>query len=420
MNTKKTINVFRGLAIIGCFMIAQQAAAQNWPGSQTGPNEGRWILNKNKSNAWAHMRLQVSNDRAWNMINQGDLWWGYAANDTFTDTGTERMRLTTTGNLGIGTSTPSEKLEVAGVTSSQGIRIPGRYTLVNGHSPGAIEIEVASGNYNAIRGYSGTEGVGTIHFFDDTWQSGAPGSSAGGINISGTVATTIGPWSNPTAYFRASDGNVGIGTTSPQTKLDVNGTGYFSSDVNIGGNVGIGTTSPQTKLDVNGLLTVRHAGDNSTIEFLADNNKSASIGVQDDSDQGFYILTNGTYRVNVNQNGNVGIGTSIASEKLEVDGTVKATSFTSSANSFPDYVFADDYKVMPLAELEGYVKANKHLPNMPSEKEVVENGLNLPEVVTKSVENIETIYLHLIRMEKEIEALKQENAGLKQQLKQRR
>ena len=57
---------------------------------------------------------------------------------------------------------------------------------------------------------------------------------------------------------------------------------------------------------------------------------------------------------------------------------------------------------------------------MPSEKEVVTQGLNVPEVLIKSVENIETIYLHLIRMEKEIKALKQENAGLKQQLKQGR
>ena len=87
------------------------------------------------------------------------------------------------------------------------------------------------------------------------------------------------------------------------------------------GKLGIGIAIPESKLDINGLLTVRNEGDNSAIEFLAANNKSASIGVQDDNDQGFYIFTGGAYRLNVNQNGNIGIGTTTPSTTLDVNGT---------------------------------------------------------------------------------------------------
>jgi hypothetical protein len=51
-----------------------------------------------------------------------------------------------------------------------------------------------------------------------------------------------------------------------------------------------------------------------------------------------------------------------------------------SLNHWNDYVFHDDYKLMPLSELESFVNANKHLPEIPSEKEVIENGINIGEM----------------------------------------
>jgi len=99
------------------------------------------------------------------------------------------------------------------------------------------------------------------------------------------------------------------------------------------GNVGVGTTSPQSKLHVAGLLSLGAEGDNSVVLFETASGKTATIGVQDDGDEGFFVYTSDEYRLNVNQNGNVGIGTATPAEKLEVAGNVRASGTIQSGNS---------------------------------------------------------------------------------------
>ncbi len=70
--------------------------------------------------------------------------------------------------------------------------------------------------------------------------------------------------------------------------------------------------------------------------------------------------------------------------------------------SFPDYVFANDYKLMSLTDVERFISTNKHLPNMPSEAEVIENGMSIGEINTKLVEKIEELTLYTIQQEKRI------------------
>lgn len=76
-----------------------------------------------------------------------------------------------------------------------------------------------------------------------------------------------------------------------------------------------------------------------------------------------------------------------------------------SAN-WADYVFDENYKMKDLAEVEAFVKENKHLPNFPSAQEMVENGLDVATMDAKLLEKIEELTLYLIEMKKENEALK--------------
>lgn len=73
---------------------------------------------------------------------------------------------------------------------------------------------------------------------------------------------------------------------------------------------------------------------------------------------------------------------------------------------FPDYVFSDNYQLMPLPTLKSYIKANAHLPGIPSADEVEQNGLDLGEMNRILVEKVEELTLYLIKQQEEIEALK--------------
>jgi hypothetical protein len=78
-----------------------------------------------------------------------------------------------------------------------------------------------------------------------------------------------------------------------------------------------------------------------------------------------------------------------------------------------DYVFATDYKLMPLAEVEKFIRTNNHLPNVPSAAEMVKEGNDLGKTDAKLLEKIEELTLYMIEMKKEIENLKKENNNLK-------
>jgi hypothetical protein len=70
------------------------------------------------------------------------------------------------GNVGIGTSSPAHKLDVIGVTRTQGLHIPALYAFED--SSQAIQIDVAPSGYNAIRFFQGTTSIGTMHAFSPT------------------------------------------------------------------------------------------------------------------------------------------------------------------------------------------------------------------------------------------------------------
>jgi hypothetical protein len=70
-----------------------------------------------------------------------------------------------------------------------------------------------------------------------------------------------------------------------------------------------------------------------------------------------------------------------------------------------DYVFEPDYELMPLDELREFVKANKHLPNVPSTADIAANGLNVQHFQGRLLEKIEELALHTLAQQELIETL---------------
>ena len=123
--------------------------------------------------------------------------------------------------------------------------------------------------------------------------------------------------------------------------------------------------------------------------------------------------------IRVNANGKVGIGMETPSQRLEVGGNVKATSFISATTTYPDYVFEKGYSLMPLAELEGFIAREGHLPKIASADDVKESGgVNISQLQLQLLEKIEELTLHTLAQQKLIEAQQQQTKTLKAELQQ--
>jgi trimeric autotransporter adhesin len=94
---------------------------------------------------------------------------------------------------------------------------------------------------------------------------------------------------------------------------------------------------------------------------------------------------------------------------------VKVALRATGSSDWADYVFEPEYKskMMSLEDIEAFTIKNKHLPNVPSTEEVQKNGLDMQETSRMFMEKIEELTLYMIEMNKEIKALKEENAKLK-------
>jgi hypothetical protein len=121
-------------------------------------------------------------------------------------------------------------------------------------------------------------------------------------------------------------------------------------------------------------------------------------------------------RMQINAAGQVLIGKTLPTTqtdyKLAVEGKLVAQSmYVTNPSTWADYVFAPTYKVMPLPELEAYLRTNKHLPYIPAAEEVQAKGYNVAEMDANLLRTVEELTLQLIELRKQVEQLKAAKAS---------
>lgn len=104
-------------------------------------------------------------------------------------------------------------------------------------------------------------------------------------------------------------------------------------------------------------------------------------------------------------NGNVGIGTNSPKEMLSVNGNIRAKEIKVEATNWPDYVFYENYRPIPLDKLRKFIDANKHLPDVPNSKVVQEEGYSLIEMDKTLLRKIEELTLYILEKDAQIELL---------------
>lgn len=125
-----------------------------------------------------------------------------------------------------------------------------------------------------------------------------------------------------------------------------------------------------------------------------------------------------TVGMRIHGDGKVQVGatapvTSHPNYKMSVDGEFVAKSAFVTSSGWADFVFEPDYKLMTLPDLEQYLRQHKHLPAVPSAKEVEANGVNLGDMDARLLQSIEELTLHVIELSKQNEQLRSDVAELK-------
>jgi hypothetical protein len=187
-----------------------------------------------------------------------------------------------------------------------------------------------------------------------------------------------------------SAGSVGINTTTPTTTLHVKDLGSGTQEV--------------LRLDADAPY-LAFFDDSDYLGFLYHTGTGGNLSIGN-SQPGYTVLDGSLY---IASNGDVSIGTSTpaAGYKLSVNGKAIAEEVkVQDSGVWPDYVFAEDYNLMPLTEVENHIKVNGHLPNIPSAAQIAEDeGVNLGEMNRLLLEKVEELTLHLIEADKRIQAL---------------
>jgi hypothetical protein len=211
----------------------------------------------------------------------------------------------------------------------------------------------------------------------------------------------------------------------------------------INGRIGIGTSLPTEKFQMDGgslslvggisdysaikLRAGSSGGDTIRIIFRGDDNgeyghvvgrvttPSSGAGTALGGELIFRTATGGLLadRLIIKENGNVGIGTTNPTEKLEVNGNIKCANMTVTSWTIqvPDYVFDREHKLQRLEELSEYVHREKHLPEMPSADDMRSQGINLADMNLRLLKKVEELTLHLIEQNQRIKKLERTRIG---------
>ena len=344
-----------------------------------------------------------------------------------------RMALDNSGRLGIGTSSPGARLDVhTNQNNSPQIALNGGFSI----STVFNNKDVVFRNMNQLRFTDSN---------DWDWNSWA------GLSYkTGERKLVIG--GSRSGYFNRNGGgvdvavifdgvsNVGIGKANPSAKLDVAGTGAFSNKLTVaaGGLEVSGASSFNNEVTVNSTfntdaLNVSGASSfnnevtvNSTFNAGALNVSGASSfnnevtvnstfntsalnvsGVSSFDDQ---VMVNSTFTADIlNVSGissfsnNLTVGGSSQAANVRVHGTAEVKELhIDPTETWADHVFEENYELKPLTEVEKFIRENHHLPEVPSAKEVSENGYNQSEVNAILLQKIEELTLYIITLEKQI------------------
>lgn len=235
------------------------------------------------------------------------------------------------------------------------------------------------------------------------------------------------------------DDELGIGTTNPTAKLHVEGSPatfstVISAKTNYSGNsdvravTGYSVTNPgwgyggEFTGGFRGIAATAAGGDYTGqvrgVYASATGTDGTRIGIYGDASGGTINWAGyfGSGNVYITNDLRIGSGASggATGYKVAIDGKMIIEEVrVQNSSVWPDYVFNDDYKLPSIREVASHIRKNKHLPGIPSAREIETDGHHLGTMQVKMIEKIEELTLYIIQLNEELSAVKKELEGIK-------
>lgn len=333
----------------------------------------------------------------------------------FQPKGVDKVTITETGRMGIGTSVPTALLSINSNNFNQA-RIDfyedniyksyigssaGHLTLGTAFNNAAGTVRFQTGNVNRMTiDPSGQVGIGT----------GMP-TSVLTVNAPANTAINLQTLGTNKGFIKISDNDMILGPNSLGA-FRVSTNGINRMHVSNNGNVGIGTTEASSTF-----LTIGENGNGrSGASFLGTINNTewgnlffTASGGTLNCYEGDLTIRAGGVGLKFFEDGDFAMGgtTKATNHRLSVHGKIIATELTAlSIFNWPDYVFADDYKLKSLVEVKKFIAENKHLPNIPAATEIEKNGIQLGDMSKRLMEKVEELTLYIIQLQEQVDELK--------------
>lgn len=211
------------------------------------------------------------------------------------------------------------------------------------------------------------------------------------------------------------NGNVGIGDQNPVAKLTVDGEFNFTPNPNAVRMIR-GRTDKYMEIYSN-----YNTDDGSGLFMMSSNSSfdpgaiwANSMGAADNSNS--FVIRNHTgggsndNLVKVLKNGKVIMGDVPSPDGYRLfvkDGILaeKVRVAISTTVNWADFVFDDDYKLMPLEDVESYIEANNHLPEIPTTEDVLKDGIDVAQMNARLLQKVEELTLYIIEQNKRVSEL---------------
>ncbi|MBO9596026.1 MAG: hypothetical protein J7599_24195 [Niabella sp.] len=290
------------------------------------------------------------------------------------------------GAVGIGTSSPSSTLHVTNQSAGGNV-----ITVENYQYDGLLGgLHFASG-YDNFQCWSGIEAYGT-----------------GGVN------------QQDLRFY------VTYGTRRQAMRINQVGDVSMNKSLTVDGYVGVGTSNPLTKLHVAGdMVLEKVSGDpilytgtgnsefnryltliNSPALTSASGLKAGGVLISDAYD----YANPGKNDLVVKGNASIGAAAPPSGYKFAVAGKaiMEEVKVKLQASGWPDYVFKPSYRLMPLKKVERFIRENGHLPEVPSAKQIEQNGVEVGANQAVLLKKIEELTLYIIDQQKQITQLQQD------------